>query len=155
MKNIQNSILIFLISAGLNLQAQPASDRIIFHYLKLSSALSKSDFKKAGHQAQQLSQACEKSGIAGLAETSKSMANAGDLSRLRDLFSPFSDSLALSIQSGRIQPAEDLFIVHCPMAFNDQGADWVSDEAKVINPYFGDEMLHCGKVKATLKAKSK
>ncbi|MCB0803064.1 MAG: DUF3347 domain-containing protein [Bacteroidetes bacterium] len=34
----------------------------------------------------------------------------------------------------------------CPMAFDDQGAYWISDEEKVFNPYFGDKMLRCGRV---------
>jgi hypothetical protein len=34
----------------------------------------------------------------------------------------------------------------CPMAFDDKGASWLSDKSEVRNPYFGDEMLKCGKV---------
>lgn len=37
-----------------------------------------------------------------------------------------------------------LFVQHCPMAFNNRGADWLSAEEKILNPYFGDEMLNCG-----------
>ncbi|OHX65761.1 DUF3347 domain-containing protein [Flammeovirga pacifica] len=40
----------------------------------------------------------------------------------------------------------DVYVVHCPMAFNNTGADWLSATEEVINPYFGDEMLHCGRV---------
>lgn len=39
-----------------------------------------------------------------------------------------------------------LYIQHCPMAFDDEGADWISDEEIIRNPYFGDRMLKCGKV---------
>ena len=34
----------------------------------------------------------------------------------------------------------------CPMAFNDRGAFWLSDEAEIKNPYFGKKMLECGEV---------
>jgi Cu(I)/Ag(I) efflux system membrane fusion protein len=44
-----------------------------------------------------------------------------------------------------------VFRQYCPMAFNDRGAHWLSDKAEIINPYFGDEMLHCGSVTDTLK----
>lgn len=44
-----------------------------------------------------------------------------------------------------------VFRQYCPMAFNDRGAYWLSDKAEVLNPYFGDEMLHCGSVTDTLK----
>ncbi|GAB3204012.1 Cu(I)/Ag(I) efflux system membrane fusion protein [Pontibacter aydingkolensis] len=39
----------------------------------------------------------------------------------------------------------------CPMANNDQGAFWLSDEKAVRNPYFGDAMLTCGEVKQTYR----
>ncbi len=42
---------------------------------------------------------------------------------------------------------QPLFLQHCPMAFNNQGGDWVSAQPQIMNPYFGDEMLHCGIVK--------
>lgn len=40
-----------------------------------------------------------------------------------------------------------LYIQFCPMAFNNQGGDWVSRQREVLNPYFGEEMLRCGVVK--------
>lgn len=43
-----------------------------------------------------------------------------------------------------------VFIVHCPMAFGNKGADWLSAKDEVLNPYFGDMMLRCGEVKEEL-----
>lgn len=40
---------------------------------------------------------------------------------------------------------------YCPMAFNDKGGYWLSDNAAIRNPYFGDKMLKCGEVKETLQ----
>jgi hypothetical protein len=37
------------------------------------------------------------------------------------------------------------------MAFDDQGADWLSAEEQIRNPYFGDKMLKCGLVEQDLK----
>lgn len=34
----------------------------------------------------------------------------------------------------------------CPMAFGNTGAFWLSTEEEINNPYFGDKMLHCGRV---------
>ncbi len=39
---------------------------------------------------------------------------------------------------------------YCPMAFNDKGAYWLSNEAEIRNPYFGTIMLECGEVTDTL-----
>lgn len=38
------------------------------------------------------------------------------------------------------------YIQKCPMANNDQGAIWISDEREIRNPYYGDAMLSCGSV---------
>ncbi|MBS1782480.1 MAG: DUF3347 domain-containing protein [Bacteroidetes bacterium] len=40
---------------------------------------------------------------------------------------------------------------HCPMAFNDKGAYWLSNETEIKNPYFGKKMLECGEVTDSLK----
>lgn len=39
-----------------------------------------------------------------------------------------------------------LYVQHCPMAFDNAGADWISDEETIRNPYFGDKMMKCGTV---------
>lgn len=41
------------------------------------------------------------------------------------------------------------YIQHCPMANNDKGADWLSKEEEIRNPYFGSSMLGCGEIKST------
>ena len=40
---------------------------------------------------------------------------------------------------------------HCPMALNEKGAYWLSDESEIKNPYFGKKMLECGDVEDSLK----
>ena len=35
-------------------------------------------------------------------------------------------------------------IVHCPMTFDGKGALWVQKQGKIMNPYEGARMLHCG-----------
>lgn len=39
---------------------------------------------------------------------------------------------------------------HCPMAFDFEGADWLQRSETINNPYFGDRMLRCGSITATL-----
>ncbi len=46
-----------------------------------------------------------------------------------------------------------LYLQHCPMAFGEgKGADWISNNTEVVNPYLGSKMPHCGEVKDTIKA---
>ena len=45
---------------------------------------------------------------------------------------------------------EKVYYQFCPMAFDNKGAYWLSNQAIIRNPYFGDEMLECGKVEDSL-----
>jgi len=50
--------------------------------------------------------------------------------------------------NGTFQPMDyPIYIQHCPMANNNKGADWMSKDKEVKNPYFGSSMLSCGEVK--------
>lgn len=40
---------------------------------------------------------------------------------------------------------------HCPMAFDNKGAMWLSETKEIKNPYFGSNMLTCGTVQETLQ----
>ncbi len=41
----------------------------------------------------------------------------------------------------------DLYYQYCPMAFDNEGAYWLSSKQEIRNPYFGDQMLKCGSVR--------
>jgi hypothetical protein len=40
---------------------------------------------------------------------------------------------------------------YCPLALNEQGADWLSTSPEIENPYFGQKMLTCGELIDTIK----
>ena len=40
---------------------------------------------------------------------------------------------------------------YCPMAFNEKGAYWLSNESEIKNPYFGKKMVECGEITDSLK----
>ena len=46
---------------------------------------------------------------------------------------------------------ENLFVIHCPMANQNKGANWISNEREIKNPYFGQEMISCGEIILELK----
>ncbi|HEY3401771.1 MAG TPA: DUF3347 domain-containing protein [Ohtaekwangia sp.] len=73
-----------------------------------------------------------------------------DLAAQRKSFSTLSDNLYKSIKAFGLGGTE-AFYEFCPMAFNNEGAYWLSDQSQIRNPYFGDEMLTCGSVVENLK----
>ncbi len=46
---------------------------------------------------------------------------------------------------------EKAYYQYCPMAFNEEGAYWLSGSSEIRNPYFGEDMLSCGETKDTLR----
>ncbi len=73
-----------------------------------------------------------------------------DIESQRTAFSALSDNLYKSIKAYGLGTAT-AYYDFCPMAFNDQGAYWLSDNKEIRNPYFGDKMLTCGRVAEELK----
>ena len=61
-----------------------------------------------------------------------------------------SNILVSLIREHALDQIGNAYVVHCPMAFDNSGGDWLSVKPEVLNPYFGDAMLRCGSVTATL-----
>jgi hypothetical protein len=40
---------------------------------------------------------------------------------------------------------------HCPMAFDNKGAMWLSENKEISNPYFGEKMMTCGSVEEVIE----
>ena len=73
-----------------------------------------------------------------------------DIEAQRKAFSTLSDHLYKSIEAFGLG-GKEAFYEFCPMAFNNEGAYWLSEQEQIRNPYFGDAMLTCGQVKEKLK----
>ena len=56
-----------------------------------------------------------------------------------------------SAQSAKVAP--ELYVAHCPMAFNDAGATWLQKTKLIANPYYATAMKSCGAVQRTIAAK--
>lgn len=76
-----------------------------------------------------------------------------DTQRLQ--FINLSKALITSIESFGTSSEGRLYVQFCPMANNNKGAIWISDEEEVINPYFGDAMLNCGSVQSIIEESKK
>lgn len=72
-----------------------------------------------------------------------------DLEHQREHFIQLSENMALLMKSSNL--AQPVYILHCPMANKGKGADWISTEAVIKNPYYGAKMLSCGSVKEEIK----
>ncbi|MDJ1482763.1 DUF3347 domain-containing protein [Cytophagaceae bacterium YF14B1] len=77
------------------------------------------------------------------------IAQTKDVEHQRDHFSTLSDTMYKLIKSAK--PSEPVYYQHCPMAKEGKGANWLSQIPAIKNPYYGAQMLNCGKTTETIK----
>nr|WP_293842934.1 efflux RND transporter periplasmic adaptor subunit [uncultured Arsenicibacter sp.] len=80
----------------------------------------------------------------------KTLRNIGDLEKQRTAYAEFEDGLYRSIKAYGITD-KPVYRQYCPMALNNKGSYWLSDEKPIRNPYFGNMMLTCGETKEEIK----
>jgi hypothetical protein len=134
-------------------------------YVNLKDAFVASDSKKIIQEASGTSEALSKVDmklVSGAAHNDwmnyhspiqgalKEIQSSGDIEAQRKSFSALSDNLYKSIKAFGLG-GKEAFYEYCPMAFDNEGAYWLSDQEQIRNPYFGDKMLTCGSVKEKLK----
>lgn len=70
-----------------------------------------------------------------------------DIEIARTKFEGMSEAvIALQRRFGH-RGSEEWQLAHCPMAFDNQGADWLQRGEQINNPYFGASMLRCGEIR--------
>ncbi|RJP82439.1 MAG: efflux RND transporter periplasmic adaptor subunit [Desulfobacteraceae bacterium] len=72
------------------------------------------------------------------------------LEELRKAFQHVSATMIAMTRSFRPMD-KTIHIQHCPMADDNKGADWLSLDRDVKNPYYGQSMLTCGEVTETIQ----
>jgi Cu(I)/Ag(I) efflux system membrane fusion protein len=72
--------------------------------------------------------------------------NTNEIDEMRLYFKSISHQMVMLIKTFKAVD-KTVYIQFCPMVNNDQGADWLSLEKEIKNPYFGASMLLCGEVK--------
>ncbi|THD66497.1 DUF3347 domain-containing protein [Robertkochia marina] len=124
-----------------------ATAEVFKAYIALKDAFVATDAAKASEASGTLA---EKAGEnAELKSAAEAIANANDIEAQRKDFVTVTDAVA-EMLNGSLASGE-VYKQYCPMAFNNTGAAWISAEKEIMNPYFGDKMLHCGSVKETIK----
>jgi Cu(I)/Ag(I) efflux system membrane fusion protein len=74
---------------------------------------------------------------------------AGDLDAIRTEFRFFSDLIVDATKAFGIEGV--VYRQYCPMAFDWDGAYWLSDKEEIANPYLPETMLRCGEVVESLE----
>ena len=133
---------------------------LLLKYLVLKKALASDDFEKSKEVASTLLNDIKEVKMAdfigedherwmqfynNVLTSMDEMARSTNIGELRREFKILSDNMIiLAVSFGPFD--KDFFVQHCPMANDNNGADWISEEKKILNPYFGASMLGCGSV---------
>lgn len=72
-----------------------------------------------------------------------------DIEHQRDHFTSLSKNMYTLIKA--VKTTDKVYLQHCPMYNDGKGADWLSKENAIKNPYYGSMMLSCGKTVETIQ----
>lgn len=128
----------------------PNLDAVYQQYQRLVEALIDGDANAAKLPALAIEAgAREIPGATSIANAAAEISTAGDLNTQRLAFARLNEVfISLVKQTG--MDSGKLYIAHCPMALDDEGASWVTNTREIKNPYFGSSMLTCGTVTEAL-----
>ena len=72
-----------------------------------------------------------------------------DINKQRNHFTTLSKDIYSLLKVAKYEVP--VYFQHCPMYNDGKGANWLSKENEVKNPYYGNRMLTCGKTVETIK----
>jgi copper chaperone CopZ len=84
-----------------------------------------------------------------LTANAEKIAIAKDVTKQREIFALLANNM---YELAKVSKQETpVYYQHCPMAKEGKGANWLSQVSAIKNPYYGAQMLNCGKTTETLK----
>jgi membrane fusion protein, copper/silver efflux system len=146
-------------------KAKDALTPVYEAYFEFKNSLTKDDFSKSQKAGVNLKAAASKVNMTLFSGESHSkwmqynsalekalmhVEHVSEIEELRKIFQSVSITM-ISMTQSFIPLKQTVFVQHCPMADNNKGADWLSNEEEVKNPYFGSAMLTCGEVTSVIK----
>ena len=145
-------------------QNQSSLKSVFENYFSLKDALIKSDGATASIKASALTKAIQNVDMSKLSTEehnvwmnvmkdlsfdAEHISETKDASHQRDHFTSLSDNMYKLMKVTKQDTP--VYYQHCPMFNNGKGANWLSKEESVKNPYYGSQMLTCGSTVETIK----
>lgn len=145
-------------------KAKEALKPIFDNYFKFKNALTNDDLAKSKSNAATMLTSLEKVNMSefegdahmewmkyekAINTSLSKIKSQNDIEEIRKSFQSISDEM-LGLAENFKPLSSKIYVQHCPMADSNRGADWLSLEEKVVNPYFGNSMLTCGEVTKTI-----
>jgi Cu(I)/Ag(I) efflux system membrane fusion protein len=157
------------VSSSMPDPAKAQMNEFIDRWVALADALAADDFDKAKQSASDAKAAMDRVDMAHLPESVHEawmkvlpelggelgrMAQAQDIEQLRIVFASANERIRPLIQTLGSANVGPLYVIRCPMAFDNKGAIWLHRTPDVLNPYYGAAMLKCGAPIETYEGKA-
>jgi Cu(I)/Ag(I) efflux system membrane fusion protein len=140
--------------------------KLVFEaYIQTKEALVKDDFNKVKENASFLEKNLGKVDMKLLIDadshqhwmkvekemrlTAAAITASNDIKEQRAHFKDLSTAITSAVQMYGV--GQVVYNQYCPMADDNKGAYWLSNDKNVLNPYFGSAMLACGSVKQVIE----
>lgn len=83
-----------------------------------------------------------------LLSNAQKIATEKQITKQRAIFSLLSEHIYAIVKVSKLD--RTIYYTHCPMFNNGKGANWLSLQEQINNPYFGSQMLTCGHIIDTI-----
>jgi hypothetical protein len=155
---------IILFASIANAQSDTNIKKVLDAYIQLKDALVKSDGTSSSSASKTLLTSIQEVNMSelntethtqwmkvvnDLKEDAEHISETKEIAGQRNHFMSLSTSLYSVIKVSKL--GTPVFYEFCPMANKGKGANWLSLENKIKNPYYGNQMLTCGKVVETIQ----
>jgi len=155
---------IILFATIANGQTNTGINRVLNAYIQLKDALVKSDGASSSSASKTLLTSIQEVNmnelntethtqwmkvLNDLKEDAEHISETKEITHQRDHFMSLSKNLYAVIKVSKSETP--IYYQFCPMANKGKGANWLSLENKIKNPYYGNQMLTCGKVVETIQ----
>ena len=155
---------IILFASIANAQSNTNIKKVLDAYIQLKDAFVKSDGTSSSSASKTLFTSIQEVNmnelnaeththwmkvVNDLKEDAEHITETKEITHQRDHFMSLSTSLYSVIKVSKL--GTPVFYEFCPMANKGKGANWLSLENKIKNPYYGNQMLTCGKVVETIQ----
>lgn len=158
LRNIVTAAAIFVGVGVVSVQSHAANpafvDTLVPGYLEIQHGLATDDLPAAQTGAENfLTAIAAGPKMQTLTEAAETISSASEISDARAAFLAMSDQMIKLAEHIGIAKTPALFVMHCPMAFDGKGGDWLQADKDVSNPYLGSSMPTCGTVKEEIEGK--
>jgi dimeric dUTPase (all-alpha-NTP-PPase superfamily) len=150
--------IVLSLFAIISISAQSKKDaqvsKLYQNYIAIKSALASDDADKTSKAAAEFIKTASaidykvvsEGNLNTLKKDATAISEARTITAQRETFFNLSDNMIALAKEFKLSESP-IYVQYCPMA----DGSWLSDEKKIINPYYGSSMLSCGNVKSEIK----